>query len=78
MMLTSAMSRPELCSPLDKKTGSTDCAYPVCFIDGNLHLPAPHVVWTPDGSEGATGLLIADVSITDSLLTLFIITIFLL
>lgn len=67
-----------LAPPVDHLTGSTDCAYPVCFIDGNLHLPAPHVVWTPDGGEGATGLLIADVSITDSLLTLFIITIFLL
>jgi F-type H+-transporting ATPase subunit a len=64
--------------PVDHLTGSTDCPYPVCFIDGNLHLPAPHVVWTPDGGEGASGLLIADVSLTDSLVTLFIITIFLL
>lgn len=63
--------------PLDKKTGSTDCAYPVCFIDGNLHLPAPHVVWSPTG-EHSSGLLVAEVSITDSLLTLFIITAFLL
>ncbi|MFO1539395.1 MAG: hypothetical protein ACKOTZ_02965, partial [Chloroflexota bacterium] len=28
--------------PLDKKTGTTDCAYTVCFIDGNHHLPPPH------------------------------------
>ncbi len=24
-----------------------ECVYPVCFINGNLELPAPHVVYPP-------------------------------
>ena len=33
--------------PYDPRTADGECAYPVCFINGNLELPAPHVVW-PD------------------------------
>ena len=68
-----------LIPPFDKKEGpGSACAYPVCFIDGNLHLPAPHVVWTPSGEHGSTALLTAEVSLTDSLVTLMIISVFLL
>jgi F-type H+-transporting ATPase subunit a len=62
--------------PFDKEApDSGTCPYPVCFIDGNLHLPAPHVVWSADGDHGSGGLLTFEVSITDSLLTMFIITV---
>ena len=27
------------------------CAFPVCFIEGTLEFPAPHVVWAPEGSH---------------------------
>jgi F-type H+-transporting ATPase subunit a len=64
--------------PMDKKTGSTDCPYPVCFIDGNLHLPAPHVIWSADGGHGSGGLLTFEVSITDSLFTMFLISVIML
>ena len=61
--------------PLEHETGATDCPYPVCFIDGNLHLPAPYVIWAADGGHGTVGqLVVAEVTVTDSLLTMFIIT----
>lgn len=51
------------------------CAFPECFIKSTLHLPAPHVVWTASGDAADPGMLSAQVSITDSLLTMIIITI---
>ena len=35
--------------PKDGAPGDA-CAFPVCFIDGTLEFPAPHVVWAPNGS----------------------------
>jgi len=57
-----------------------ECAYPVCFINGNLELPAPHVVWRANGqlSDAPTGLVVFDVSITNTLITLWIVAIFVL
>jgi F-type H+-transporting ATPase subunit a len=52
--------------------GVTDCAYPVCFINGNLELPAPHAV-LPIGHHSPAGLVIFDVSITSTLITLWIV-----
>ena len=38
--------------PYDPKGADGEpCAYPVCFINGNLELPAPHVVWPEDYSN---------------------------
>ncbi len=49
------------------------CTYPVCFINGNLELPAPHVIW---GSETqSSGLITFQVSLTSTLLTMFIVTV---
>jgi len=50
------------------------CSYPVCFINGNLELPAPHIVWRPDGGHGPVDLLTFDVSITSTILTMWIVT----
>jgi F-type H+-transporting ATPase subunit a len=52
-----------------------DCSFPECFIQSTLHLPAPHVVWTPSGDHGGDGMILAEVSLTDSLLTMIIITV---
>ena len=51
------------------------CAYPVCFINGNLELPAPHVVWSMN-EHPATGLLAFDISITSTILTMWIVSVF--
>jgi F-type H+-transporting ATPase subunit a len=50
-----------------------ECAFPVCFINGTLHLPAPHVVWAPEGSHPSEGMVTFDVSITNSLFTMWIV-----
>ena len=31
--------------PFDEADRSVECAYPVCFIENNLHFPRPHEVW---------------------------------
>ncbi|MCJ7711723.1 MAG: F0F1 ATP synthase subunit A [Chloroflexi bacterium] len=46
-----------------------ECAFPVCYINGNLELPAPHVVWPEDYS--ATGLIVFEPSITSTLVTMW-------
>jgi F-type H+-transporting ATPase subunit a len=49
-----------------------DCPFPVCFINGTLELPAPHVVWGEPVE--ASGLVItASPSITSTLLTMWIV-----
>src|SRR4029078_1186253 len=60
--------------PFDPKNAEV-CSYPVCFINGTLELPAPHVLWRLDGpvSEAPTGTFIFDVSITSTLVTMWIV-----
>lgn len=60
--------------PFDPITGAGPeaCAYPVCFINGNLELPAPHVVF-PIGHHSPPGLVIFDPSIPASILTMWIV-----
>ena len=43
------------------------------LIRANLEFPEPHVVWTPTGEEHHLGLIAFDVSITNTLLTMWII-----
>ena len=49
------------------------CAFPVCYINGNLEFPAPHTVWVPSGAPPATGLITFQVSVSSTLLTLWIV-----
>lgn len=63
-----------LLAPVDKDHPEADCAYPACFVDGTLHFPRPHEVWVAGGEEPATGLMTFQVSLTDSLFTMLIIT----
>jgi F-type H+-transporting ATPase subunit a len=60
--------------PYDPIEGGTpaECVYPICFINGNLELPAPHVV-IPAGHHPPSGLVVFDVSISSTLLTLWIV-----
>jgi F-type H+-transporting ATPase subunit a len=43
------------------------------LIMANLEFPAPHVVWSPSGGEHALPIVSADVSITNTLLTMWIV-----
>jgi F-type H+-transporting ATPase subunit a len=54
--------------------GATACSYPVCFINGNLELPAPHILW-PAGHHAPPGLVVFDVSISYTLFTMWIVAI---
>jgi F-type H+-transporting ATPase subunit a len=43
------------------------------LIGANLHFPAPHVVWSPAEASHALPILSFDVSLTDSLVTMWIV-----
>jgi F-type H+-transporting ATPase subunit a len=52
------------------------CAFPVCYIDGNLEFPPPHVVWDLDPANPMpSGSLVITFhpSITSTLLTMWIV-----
>ena len=61
-----------LVPPFNAAHPNEACAYPVCFIEGTLELPAPHVVF-PVGHHAPSGLIVWDVSISSSILTMWII-----
>ena len=60
--------------PLAAEGVDAECVYPICFINGNLELPAPHVV-IPPGHHTPPGLVVFDVSISSTLLTLWIVAV---
>jgi F-type H+-transporting ATPase subunit a len=61
--------------PFDKEAPTSgDCAYPVCFINGNLEFPAPHVIAVAGGEAPSTALLTFQVSLSSTILTMFIVT----
>ena len=63
-----------LAPPFDKGDPDAECAYPICFIEGTLELPAPHVVWPAD--HAASGdLIVWDISISSTILTMWIISV---
>ena len=61
--------------PINEKEPGAECSYPVCFIDGTLHFPRPHVVWVAGGEEASGELISTQLSLTDSLLTMILITV---
>jgi F-type H+-transporting ATPase subunit a len=63
--------------PLNKEDPAQACAFPVCFIEGNLELPAPHIVWRPGGdiSAAPVDLITFDVSLTSTIVTMWIVSI---
>ena len=51
-----------------------ECLFPVCFIDGTLEFPAPHVVWAPpDAGPAPTSLIVFYPSISSTILTMWIV-----
>jgi len=52
-----------------------ECLFPVCFIEGTLEFPAPHVVWAPEGSTApeANELIVFYPSISSTILTMWIV-----
>jgi F-type H+-transporting ATPase subunit a len=52
---------------------STSCVYPVCFINGNLELPAPHIIW--EAAAQSPDLMTFQVSLTSTILTMWIVTV---
>jgi F-type H+-transporting ATPase subunit a len=72
--------------PFDKEHPEEACPYPVCFIEGTLELVAPHPLWPESAVERyehehetgeAPPLLMWEVSITNTILTMWIITVLL-
>jgi F-type H+-transporting ATPase subunit a len=52
------------------------CPFPVCFINGTLEFPAPHVIYPPDYVAPTGGLAITfDVSVTATMFTLWLVSI---
>jgi F-type H+-transporting ATPase subunit a len=64
--------------PFDKGGQPGDaCPYPVCFINGTLEFPPPHVILTFDGSpivEAGGMSILFQPSLTNTMLTMFIVT----
>jgi F-type H+-transporting ATPase subunit a len=60
--------------PRDGAPGEA-CAFPVCFIEGTLEFPAPHVVWAPEGSTPpkSNELVVFYPSISSTILTMWIV-----
>ena len=48
------------------------CDFPVCFINGNLEFPAPHTLWVADGAAPMTSIIGFQVSLSSTILTLWI------
>ncbi len=46
-----------------------------CLVNGTLHLPRPHEVWVASEEPANTGLITFQVSLTDTLVTMLVITI---
>jgi F-type H+-transporting ATPase subunit a len=60
--------------PFDKADPGGACAFPVCFIGGNLELPVPHVIWSLSGTP-STDMITFDISITSTILTMWIVSV---
>jgi F-type H+-transporting ATPase subunit a len=62
--------------PFPKEGAPGDaCAFPVCYIEGTLEFPAPHVVWAPADSTppDASQLIVFYPSISSTILTMWIV-----
>lgn len=65
-----------LVPPFPREGAAGDaCAFPVCFIEGTLEFPAPHIIWAPDGSRApsATELIVFYPSLSNTIFTMWIV-----
>jgi F-type H+-transporting ATPase subunit a len=60
--------------PYDAANPGGQCVFPVCFINGNLELPAPHVVWRAAAGPAPADLITFDVSISSTMVTMWIVS----
>ena len=62
--------------PFDKKNPDGACVFPVCFINGNLELPAAHAVWrlNPD-TDISKQLVVFDIGISSTIVTMWAVSI---
>ena len=81
-MAVSVVAREPAREPKGAQRAPGDaCAFPVCFINGNLEFPPPHVIWDLDPENPMpTGSLVITFhpSITSTILTMWIIEVVLL
>jgi F-type H+-transporting ATPase subunit a len=63
--------------PHAKEDPAAECAFPACYISGNLEFPAPPVLWRANGpaAEAPNGLVVFDVSISSTVLTMWLVSI---
>ena len=61
--------------PTHDDPSPANCSFPVCFINGTLELPAPHVVWPAGHHLDPEQLVTWDVSISSSLVTMWIVAV---
>ena len=63
--------------PFNKTDPSGTCTYPVCYINGNLEVPAPEVLWRLNGpvAEQPMGLITVDVSLTNTIVTMWVVSV---
>jgi F-type H+-transporting ATPase subunit a len=62
--------------PFSKDQPGSACAFPVCFIQGNLELPAPHAVWRlQPGVDISKQLIVWDIGISSTIITMWIVSI---
>jgi F-type H+-transporting ATPase subunit a len=60
--------------PFNKAEPAADCAFPTCFIQANLELPAPHVVVDLAPGEESSAILTFHPSITSTIITMWIVS----
>ena len=62
--------------PFDKENPDGACVFPVCFINGNLELPAAHAVWrlNPD-TDISKQLVVFDIGISSTIVTMWAVSI---
>jgi F-type H+-transporting ATPase subunit a len=63
--------------PFDPQATNGACAFPVCFINGNLELPAPAILWRAAGpaSSAPIDLITFDVSVSSTIFTMWIVSV---
>lgn len=64
-----------LVPPYDPTAAGQACGWPLCFINGNLEYPAPHVVWdlSPSTAPAAGQMIFFHPSISSTILTMWIV-----
>jgi len=60
--------------PFDPKVTDGACAFPTCFINGNLEFPAPHAIWRLSDTDISAQIAVFDISISSTMVTMWIVS----